>query len=168
MILLCNTSPECQCSAEIANLHQGSWSHKFFCPAVVEISVKDSGYESWTGSAPTSEGLLLVRYLSHTKLSQGFHNFLSYQQMSLNWSYSAMVKILCINNITHYQHCALYRTPRVGWNKKWSDAIITVLHNIHDQSSPFTASQNVLQFYLHIIHIMLIYNLPSCFRSVYL
>ena len=35
---------------------------------------------------------------------------------------------------TLYQHCDLCRTPRMGWNKKWSDIIITVLHNIHDQS----------------------------------
>jgi len=27
----------------------------------------------------------------------------------------------------HYQHCALCRSPRVGWNKKWSDTISTVL-----------------------------------------
>jgi len=44
----------------------------------------------------------------------------------------------------HYQHCALCRTPRVCWNKKWSDTIITVLHNIYDQYSPFTVTQSVL------------------------
>ena len=94
---------------------------------------------------------LHIKYklVSHNKQHE---SFVTRQQQPLHCHESVPETIKHLN--THYQHCALCRTPRVDWNKKWSDTIITVLHNIHDQSSPFIASQSVLQFYLLINHII--------------